>query len=255
MELELPFSYGLKEGQEPDDTISTNKLYRMFDILSEAAGLDYKVRPHMMRRAFSLMWSWRFDVGDLEYLSNILYHNDYRYTIAYVDDEDVEEFLDDGFREYTHDYLERIFLGDVSVAGGISSTLSKYKRIFHARFSVATPDRVSDFVDSIMMKHEYRVIPNADGYCFISRGRGSRAKCSTNGRKVNYANRSEITCASCPNFGVDSTRREYWMHRRDAHIKVMSYHENEKGMMYEAASEGVKRAETIVRLIDREGGE
>ncbi|WP_084286497.1 tyrosine-type recombinase/integrase [Halomonas halodenitrificans] len=253
--LDLPFGYGIRKGEKHDDTISTNKLYKLFDFFSEEAGFDCKLRPHMMRRAFSMMWSWRFDVGDLEYLSSILYHNDYRYTKSYVDDEDVEEFLDSGVREYTHDYLERVLVGDVSVVGGINSTLRKYKRIFHAKFHLISPDRVSDFVDSVVARHKYRVIPNADGYCFINPGRGSRAKCSSNGRKEDYSNRSEVTCASCPNFGVDSTRREYWMRRRDAHIKVMSYHEHEKGLMYEAASEGAKRAEGIVRLIDREGGE
>lgn len=162
------------------------------------------------------------------------------------------EFLDEEVRQYTFEYFENLFLGRSSVAGGISSTISKYKRVFLAKFNVITPERVSDFVETIIDRHGYRVIPNADGYCFINSARGSRAKCSTDGRTENYSNRNEISCAQCPNFGVDNSRKEYWLKRSEAHKKVMSYNEN--GLLHDAAKEGVKRAENIVRLIEKAGG-
>jgi integrase len=246
--LKLPFDYGTKEGNSVDECINTSSLYGLLNTLNKRAGFEWKLRPHMLRRAFSMMWAWRFEIGDLEYLSNILFHNNYLYTLSYVEDEDVLEFLDDEVREYTYDYFENIFLGNISVAGGISSTISKYKRIFRSRFNVVTPDRVAVFVENIIDRHSYRVIPNADGFCFISSGRGSRAKCSTDGRTENYTNRSEETCTKCPNFGVDKSRKEYWKKRLDAHGKVLSYYKS--GMMYDAAKEGMKSAENIIRLID-----
>jgi len=249
--LKLPFDYGTKEGNSVDECINTSTLYGLLNTLNKSAGFEWKLRPHMLRRAFSMMWAWRFEIGDLEYLSNILFHNNYLYTLSYVEDEDVLEFLDDEVREYTYDYFENIFLGNVSVAGGISSTISKYKRIFRSRFNVVTPDRVAIFVENIIDRHSYRVIPNADGFCFISSGRGSRAKCSTDGRTENYTNRSEETCTKCPNFGVDKSRKEYWKKRSEAHSKVLSYYKS--GMMYDAAKEGMKSAENIIRLIDIEG--
>lgn len=248
--LKLPFNYGTKEGDEADECINTSTLYSLFNTLSKRAGFEWKLRPHMLRRAFSMMWAWRFEIGDLEYLSNLLFHNNYLYTLSYVEDEDVLEFLDDEVRQYTYDYFENIFLGNVSIAGGISSTISKYKRIFRSRFNVVTPERVAFFVDNIIDRHGYRVIPNADGFCFISSGRGARAKCSTDGRTENYSNRSEVTCTKCPNFGVDKSRKEYWKRRLDSHAKVLSYYQS--GMMYDAAKVGMKSAENLIRLIDIE---
>jgi hypothetical protein len=80
----------------------------------------------------------------------------------------------------------------------------------------------------------------------MSNGRGSRAKCSTDGINPDYSNRNEKHCSGCPNFGVDEPRVEYWEKRRDAH-KAVEINSNDQ-LMVDASRKGVKRAEHIISM-------
>lgn len=244
--LRLPFQHCVTKNNRASDTLTTRVLYELFDTFIEDTSINYKLRPHMLRRAFAMIWTWRFEIGDLDYLSRFLYHNSHLFTEIYVDDPDVYDFLPEEMQRYTAKIFEQAFLGESNIEGGIKSVLSRYRRLIQQKVKVIEPEIISIFIDRMIEKFNYQVIPNADGYCFMSSGRGIRAKCSTDGKNPNYANRNEKTCSSCPNFGVDEGRIEYWMKRRDAHQVVLN--SSEDHLMVDAARRGVQYTQHIISM-------
>jgi len=166
------------------------------------------------------MWAWRFETGDLHYLSKLLYHNGYEFTTAYTEDEDVWEFMPEEMKQMTHDLFEKMLAGEKRVVSGFSRTIERYKKLLQANVTIVTPEQISDFVDLLIERSGYIVTPAADGYCFMNLLRASRAKCSINGEFPDYANRDENLCSQCSNFGVTDDRKQYWQIRFDAHKKT-----------------------------------
>lgn len=244
--LRLPFQHSVSSKKNASYHLNTRVLYNLFNELSEYVSLDYSLRPHMFRRAFAMIWTWRFEIGDLDYLSRFLYHNSQLFTEIYVDDPDVYDFLPEEMQRYTARVFEQAFLGNNEMKGGIENVISKYRRLIRQKVNVLDPETVSIFVAKMMEKFNYRVIPNADGYCFMSNARGSRAKCSTDGVNPDYANRNEKHCSGCPNFGIDTSRVGYWERRRDAHQAVLNNSEDK--LMMDASHKGVQRAERIISM-------
>tara|TARA_R110001583_G_C5662133_1_gene409754 strand:+ start:3433 stop:5199 length:1767 start_codon:yes stop_codon:yes gene_type:complete len=244
--LRLPFQHCVSGDTTASEYVNSRVLYHMFDTLTKEASLNYSLRPHMLRRAFAMIWTWRFEIGDLEHLARFLYHNNHLFTEIYVDDPDVYDFLPEEMQRYTAKVFEQAFLGDNDIKGGVGKLISRYKRLLRQKVSVIEPETVGVFVAKMIDRFNYRVIPNADGYCFMSNGRGSRAKCSTDGFNPDYSNRNEEYCSGCPNFGVDAPRSKYWEKRRDAH-EAVQFSSSDK-LMVEASKKGVKRAERIIGM-------
>ncbi|WP_137165567.1 site-specific integrase [Salinimonas lutimaris] len=244
--LRLPFQHTVGGDKKASEYVNTRVLYNIFDALTDHISFGYKLRPHMLRRAFAMTWTWRFEIGDLEHLARFLYHNNHVFTEIYVDDPDVYEFLPEEMQRYTARVFEQAFLGDNDIKGGVAPLVSKYIRLIRQKVNVIEPETVRVFVAKLIDKFNYEVIPNADGYCFMSSGRSSRAKCSTDGVNPDYSNRNEEHCSGCPNFGVDAPRVGYWEKRRDAH-KAVEITSNDK-LMVDASRKGVKRAEHIISM-------
>jgi len=244
--LRLPFNNVVCGDNKSDEYVTTTVLYHLFDTLTGYVSFGYKLRPHMLRRAFAMIWTWRFEIGDLEHLARFLYHNNHIFTEIYVDDPDAYDFLPEEIQRYTARVFEQAFLGEKNIKGGIAPLISRYMRLIRQKINVIEPETVRVFVDKLIDKLNYEVIPNADGYCFMSKGRRSRAKCSTDGANPDYSNRNEEHCSNCPNFGVDEPRLGYWEKRRDAHKAVETSSNDE--LMIDASKKGVKRAEHIIRM-------
>ncbi|GAC24248.1 hypothetical protein GMES_1952 [Paraglaciecola mesophila KMM 241] len=244
--LRLPFQNCVSNDSIDCNTLSTAVLYRLFNEFAKDASINFALRPHMLRRAFAMIWTWRFEIGDLDYLSRFLYHNSHFFTEIYVDDPDVYDFLPEEMQRYTAKIFEQAFLGGNNIEGGIKSALSRYRRLIQQKVKVVEPEVISIFIDRMIEKFNYQVIPNADGYCFMSTVRGSRAKCSTDGENPDYTNRNEKTCSSCPNFGVDEGRVDYWKKRRDAHQVVLNNSEDQ--LMVDSARRGVQYAEHVISM-------
>ena len=201
----------------------------------------------MFRRSFSLLWAWRFEIGDLGWLSKLLYHNNEVFTRFYTEDEDVWEFLPEAESSLAFNIIRDALLGSRRMTGALGRTLERYRHQLTAKFGVLSLDQAERFASKLLSDGGYRIIANADGFCFINEARGHRAKCSTDGCNPNYANRSEKVCPDCPNFGVDESRAEYWQKRRRSHEEVL---ENTSVELLAAASrEGVARANQMLSRI------
>jgi hypothetical protein len=233
----------------PSILLSSTTINFLLDrFLGHAGSSLRRLRPHMLRRAFSMMWAWRFEVGELHHLSKMLYHNGDEFVRAYTEDEDVFKFLPEAQRELMVGVMEDALLGRGGLYGGAGKAMRRYGRILQAKVSVVTPEAAREFLDSLIERNDYTLMPQADGLCLMSRGREKFAKCSTDGRGPNYANRSDASCYSCVGFGVNSSRKACWEGRKDAHSKVL--YRSDNPLVQQAAKEGMDRAESVLRWID-----
>lgn len=248
--LKLPLKKGdiEKYGAE----VSTAVLYKILDNFTAEAfnGKIKKLRPHMFRRAFSMIWAWRFEVGDLYHLSKLLHHNTEVFTKVYTEDEDVFEFLPEAQQVLMYDILEGALLGKRSIHGGVGKLMRRYGRVLQSLVTVITPESAHRFVDSFVKRHSYKLVPQADGFCLIEKSREKYAKCSTDAKKPNYANRSDKMCLECVNFGVTETRKSLWEKRKIAHEAVFNSTDIE--ILQQASLEGVERAETVIRWVNND---
>lgn len=243
----LRLSFGHSANRNPQNEITTTTLYSLLDAFCKHADIDVKLRPHMFRRSFSMLWAWRFELGDMEMLSKLLYHNNEVFTRFYTEDEDVWEFLPEAERELAFTIIHDGLIGSRKMAGALGHLLERYRRRLIAKVGVFSPETTKRFARRLSIEGGYRSIANADGYCFINEARGQRAKCSTDGSNPNYANRSEELCVECPNFGVSESRIEYWEKRRNAHEDVRQ--KTSVKMLADASERGVARADRIIQQI------
>lgn len=223
-------------------------LYSLLDLLAKHANYEKDtLRPHMFRRFFSMMWSWRFELGDLHYLARMLFHNGFEFTRAYTDDDDVWDFLPQDIKDLTHTIFEDMLLHGRKMAGGFSRTIERYRRLIQANVHIVSPEQVSALIDKLIEKNDYTIIPAADGYCFMSKHRAKNAKCTINGVMPDYANRNEIRCGGCSNFGVSERKLAIWQRRKDAHQKT--YNTTNSSELKRQAKKGMALAERMLNAI------
>lgn len=236
--------------KNPQVELSTNVIYRLLDRFALEAGYEGgNLRPHMFRRAFSMLWTWRFEIGDYHLLSKMLYHNDEVFTRDYTEDEDVFAFLPEEEQRLMYDIMEKSLSGEKTLFGGFGKTMKRYARLLQSKITLITPEAVHNFVKSMVSKHGYKLVSHVDGYCIISPARAKHARCSTDGKHPNYANRNDSYCVGCPNFGVDETRRSVWVKRGDAHKTV--YESTDIPVLKKASEDGLDRTETVLRWLDK----
>jgi len=247
--LRLPFHNSIKRGSIPCYELATHSMYRVLDAFAKDAGYEKRsIRPHMFRRFFAMMWAWRFETGDLHYLSKLLYHNGYEFTTAYTEDEDIWSFMPNEMKQLTYDLFEKILIGDKRIVAGFSRTIEQYKKLLQASVTIVTAEQMEVFICSLLERNDYIVMPAGDGYCFMSKSRGKRAKCSKNGELPDYGNRNENLCSLCGNFGVTEDRGQYWQVRYDAHKKT--YQSARTKTLKDAAKKGMEICKRMLNDIN-----
>ena len=234
--------------KKPQYELDSQSIYRLLGYVAREANIEPELRPHMFRRAFSMIWTWRFELGDMYWLSQLLYHSDPEYTRVYTEDEDVWKFLPEEVEGYTHDVMLRALTGEDRIVGGVSKSLRRYGNLLLSKISVLLPDQVHNFVSGFIRRHGYRIVPTVDGYCFMSEKRGARANCSIDGKWPDYSRRDEQYCTSCANYGVRLKNREHWEERLNGHIAVRDSTDIE--ILKAASEQGIERAKKVINWID-----
>ncbi len=243
--LNLPIGYSASTN--PKTEMQGRGLYSLLDNFSKACEYSQKLLPHMFRRAFSLIWAWKYDIGDFHLLSKMLYHNNEGFTKAYTEDEDVWEFIPEAQQELAYEIMENALLGKIAISGRFGKVLERYKRIIMSSVTIISPEKIHSYLENIFKGRGYWVVAHNDGYCFMSLNRGKKARCSKDGIKPNYSNRNEALCVGCLNFGVDDSREDYWEIRQKNHTKV--YESTTIPMLKESSRQGVNRANTVLKWI------
>lgn len=245
--LRMPMSNSAPKN--PQSELITSQLYRILNAFSVEVGIETALRPHMFRRSFSLIWAWRFEVGDLHMLSELLRHNSHTFTRAYTEDEDVWQFLPEAERALTFNILESLLLNEDRAFGAFGKVLERYRRRLLATVTVLSPEAIHDYVSALLDNDKLKIVAAEHGYCVMSAVRGRRSRCSTDGLNPDYVNRVHGDCVGCPNFLVTSLRTKYWEEQRDAHQKVLNSTNVEVLKM--AADEGIRLSETVIGWMEQ----
>lgn len=219
--LKMPFVHSTKRDNNKSYYLLTRDLYRVLDSFTSAVGMETKLRPHMFRRAYAMLWMWRYEIGELDELSIMLKHNSTAFTTKYTDDEDIWKFMPDVEQRMTFDILNNAFQKKVMISGGASNTLERYGRLIQAKSRLLDPLAIAGVIDELIEIEGLKVVSHADGYCFISTETKAQSKCLNENGDLSEELREDSRCVGCPNFGVDDKRRSYWEKRIDLHQLVV----------------------------------
>ena len=246
--LKLPFSHSANGAGEKSFYLSTNGLYVVLRYFANSAKFNrVEIRPHMFRRAYAMLWTWRYEIGDLEELRLMLKHNSLNFTQKYTDDENVWEFMGKNEQDLAFDLLNRAFQRKIVVAGKMSETLERYSRIIQAKSTLLDAVTIADHIDDIIIDTGLRVVAHADGFCFINHTSLENALCRTEGIGLDPVKRKDIICIKCPNFATDNSRKPYWQKRIKLHQQVVESSKNEH--LIESSKQFIKKAEKILKDI------
>ncbi|WP_280153247.1 tyrosine-type recombinase/integrase [Piscinibacter sp. XHJ-5] len=240
---------------EPAQPATTRFLYRVIDEFALSIGLDIHrpLRPHMLRKAFVLLHMWRYEIGDLETLASYLYHEDGQYTLDYVGVEDADRYLPEAQQSLLFDVFTRAILGTSRFAGGFGSWLSRLRLRLQASVQVLSLDRIFQYVKRLAERQNMSIVPGPHGYCIRSNTRDRHARCSTDGLGPDYANRTDVHCAACPNLFAHAGSREHWIGQRKVHVLVIS-RQDAPTPLREAAVKGLEACDRILAGMEIDRG-
>ena len=246
--LKLPFSHSVNGTGEKSFYLTTNGLYMVLRYFANSAKFNrVDLRPHMFRRAYAMLWTWRYEIGDLEELRLMLKHNSLNFTQKYTDDENVWEFMGKNEQDLAFDLLNRAFQRKIVVAGKMSETLERYSRIIQAKSTLLDAVTIADHIDDIIINTGLRVVAHADGFCFINHTSLENALCRTEGIGLDPVKRKDTICMNCPNFATDNSRKPYWEKRIKLYQVVVESSKNEQ--LIEGSKQFIKKAEKILKDI------
>ncbi|WP_228278985.1 hypothetical protein [Acinetobacter towneri] len=194
-----------------------------------------------------MLWTWRYEIGDLEELRLMLKHNSLNFTQKYTDDEEVWTFMGKNEQDLAFDLLNRAFQRKIVVAGKMSETLERYSRIIQAKSTLLDAVTIADQIDEIIIDSGLRVVAHADGFCFINHTSLENALCRTEGIGLDPGKRKDSICMKCPNFATDNSRKPYWEKRIKLHQEVVELSKNEK--LIESSKKFIEEAEKILKAI------
>ncbi|MEZ9477912.1 hypothetical protein AB4172_22650 [Vibrio splendidus] len=219
--LKLPVGHSTSGHNEKHYFLTTAPMYKLLGYFARSCGIDIKIRPHMFRRAYSMIWGWRYEVGDLHELSKMLKHNNKLFTERYTDDEDIWHFMPEKHHQMAFDILNSALTKKVRVSGGASKTLERYSRIIQVKSKLLNPTEIADFIDELLTTGEISIVVHADGYCVLTQETKGKSKCLDDNGEMDEARREECRCAGCPNLGIDNDGEEYWQKRIELHQQVV----------------------------------
>lgn len=230
--------------QRKSDPLDTGQIYRLIEYVAKCAGVTISVRPHMFRRAFSMIYVWRYEFGDLAHLSRFLCHNDLKQTLAYVEGDDIRQFMSDAERELGRSLMERALVGKETFGGGFGAWLESFARRLRARVTVIRPEHVDHWIQARIAEGGFSIAPGPHGYCVTFRDRGGRAACSTDGKRPDFRNRTDQHCARCCNFLLTDRSVQYWESSLEAHERT--YKSSRIKVVKQVAAEAIAAAKRML---------
>ncbi|MGO2353988.1 MAG: hypothetical protein ACTH58_04550 [Marinomonas foliarum] len=244
--LKTPLQHSVKSGNKKSYYLHTASIYHLLKCFTKSIGLEeLNLRPHMFRRAYSMLWMWRYEIGDMAELSIMLKHNNLFFTKKYTDDENIWHFMPEVEQAMAFDILNRSFQKKITISGGASNTLERYGRLIQAKSRILDPVVIADFVDSMVKQEELKIISHANGYCLITSKSKGESRCLDDKGELSDAKREEKRCVGCPNFGIDDNRREYWEKRIELHQKVVNHSENKS--LVESSEQFIEQAKLYIK--------
>lgn len=198
-------------------------------VLNDAMGSERRVTAHMFRRAYALIFFYRYEDGDLLALKQQLGHFDVEMTRAYVtwaaqkslgatmadygrlsatqrlglagDARAILSELDAVGKERIREFIEDVLKGGSNVTGGFVKLIQR----FHQRWSGRIEYRLKTQMDQIaalttfVIDRGHSVTPFPHGNCVASEKRNSAAGCYSHEQKgLHRENAGPQVCSQCP---------------------------------------------------------
>lgn len=220
--LKLPMAHCASGKNQKHYYLTTKPMYSLLKYFGRSCGFVLELRPHMFRRAYAMLWSWRYEVGDLDELSKMLKHNNKVFTERYTDDENIWAFMPEAHHKVAFDILNNALSKKVKVSGGASKTLERYSRIIQVKSKLLNATEIASFIDELLTNGEVTIIPHAEGYCVITKETKGESRCLGEDGELEEAKREETRCAGCPNLGIDDKRKAFWDRRIELHQQVVN---------------------------------
>ncbi len=224
--------------------LTSTQVYCLLNYFSAESGINLKLRPHMFRRAFALIYTWRYELGDLQFLSRMLYHNDIKHTLKYTNESDLESFLPEAEKQLSFEIMEKALSGNRVVDGGFGRRLKKWQRWLESTTELVRPERVAKFIENLIEREKLILIPSQHGYCVMSPKRAKHARCSEDGNGPDFVNRVHAHCLSCPNYLVHEGFRGYWGKQMNMHEQV--FRSTNAIIMKKVAKQGIEQASKVL---------
>ncbi|WP_457447150.1 hypothetical protein [Roseateles sp. P5_E4] len=206
-------------------------------LCERATGFGSNIAPnsHMFRRAYAVVFHYRYENADLYALSQQLAHFDLAMTLHYVLDgpsrvlaHHAAKLWGDGgeskkaraaqaaelaaeVKEYArvklHDDVLEILQGGISVAGGFARLVQRFARKMLGRISYDDADLkvAAKKVSSVLIDRGHTVIPFRHGNCNAG-GPKPGARCFRHGQ-LSRELASPTVCGSCPYHQMKKTHR------------------------------------------------
>lgn len=238
--LKTSFSHSTSGGTKKSFYLHTRSLYILLDRFVASIGLNVTLRPHMLRRAYAMLWSWRYEVGDLDELSIMLKHNNKIFTERYANDENIWEFMPEVEQKMAFDVLNHAFLKKTKICGGASESLQRFGRLIFAKSKILQPTAIAEFIHGLIENGDVRIVSHADGYCVITQASKSRSKCLDEAGELDVARRDAQRCVGCPNLAIDDKRRAFWEKRIELHQRVIDCSTN--ALLVSSSEQFIKEA-------------
>lgn len=206
-----------------------NKALKLFvDFL----GLDWKFKPHQLRRFFAILYFWHYQYRHLPALSYHLRHPNPLVTIRYVTEADSGAIFRHVNKDYTTTILTEAALGERNVSGPFGErfkrTAHKLRDHYRRITNVISPKLVHKVVARFVEKSGRRLKAMLWGYCACGTRRHQlrAARCLRNSdlriaSGPDFSQSSPAVCGDCPHHVTENVfepfvRIELNLHKRAA---------------------------------------
>jgi hypothetical protein len=164
--------------------------------------------PHQFRRFFSILYVWRYQLGDLSALSYHLRHTDIVATRRYVT-EAAAGLLVEEEREFTKTILREAALGERKLGGAFGERfqrmLERWKSEVQKKVRIVPPERLEKWVEKFVSASDFLLKSNPWSYCVCPETPegAARANCrkvlgtSRDTRGADFANAAPHICVGC----------------------------------------------------------
>lgn len=215
------------------------KKYTRFIQLSPMPdGTYWKFNAHQFRRFFSMMFMWRYRLGELSALKEQLCHDSTIMTKKYVTNLVDAEILAEVDESTTRKIIVDTISGKHSSCGGFGERLkqmsARIKKMVRKNLIITSSDEanpminekinseVGSRIEDAILKSTKRAKPNPWGWCFCgSHPNDIRLAGCVSQKTKNVSTEPRLenavitTCAPCPHSLVDETFLAHWISERD----------------------------------------
>lgn len=191
-------------------------------VMIEEILTDWKFSPHQFRRAFAVLFVWRFEYANIGALSYQLRHFNIDMTLNYVRDAELSSLIGEEYHKLTLEKMRSYANGPEKPCGIFGNVLKKFIQRFRNTISMTDEAGLERKLVEFVEQRKLRLRATPWGYCGASGTPSNlrRAACQsvinpsrgiTLDGVPDSTGSDEYLCARCHFHVTDSTREDHWV--------------------------------------------